>query len=118
VIGGGRCSLLLVPLVITRYPLLTLLCGRVTLQIYNLFIALKLSSWPKTISDQQVFSEWCLWDIGAQITMIPGGRLKDAVKGGPSLDPPVERSQRSPVEPVVERRWCQVGRGCPQEPGN
>jgi hypothetical protein len=25
-------------------------------------------------SDQQVCSEWCLWDTGAQITMIPGGR--------------------------------------------
>src|ERR1700722_13949684 len=75
----GRCPLLLVLLLTTRYPLLTLLFGRVTLRIYNLFVALKSSSWRKTI-----LTEWCLWDTGAQITMIPGGRLTDAVKGGPS----------------------------------
>lgn len=30
----------------------------------------------------QTFTEWCLWDTGAQLPMIKSGRLGDDVKGG------------------------------------
>ena len=77
----GRCSLLLVLLLTTRYPLLIWAGNFENLQFIH---GLEIVILAEDDSDLQVFSEWCLWDTGAQITMIPGGRLTDAVKGGPS----------------------------------
>jgi hypothetical protein len=43
----------------------------------------------KVLSDgesaTQTFSEWCLWDTGAQVSMIPGGGLTNDVKGGANV---------------------------------
>ncbi|KAG8764328.1 hypothetical protein FRC19_006285 [Serendipita sp. 401] len=35
----------------------------------------------------QTFNEWCMWDTGAQITMVAGVRLDPAVKGGANAPP-------------------------------
>jgi hypothetical protein len=51
--------------------------GPVTLFIYA---QITISSEDDSVT--QTFTEWCLWDTGAQLPMITNGRLNGDVKGG------------------------------------